>query len=103
MALAIAASAAALVCDKPGKHTAQDLVSYASIPTFDSGGREWDSRILEFLIFDGQAVSPVVLRGGYHIAHLTFYEPLLSADCRLKTYFDKLGRPTKGINWQEET
>lgn len=72
MALAIAASAAALVCDKPGKHTAQDLVIYTSIPTFDSGNREWDSRILEFLIFDGQAVSLVVLRGGYHIAHLTF-------------------------------
>ena len=91
MALAIAVSAAALVCDKPGKHTAQDLVSYASIPTFDSGDREWDSRILEFLIFDGQAINLVVLRGGYHIAHLTFYETLLSADCCLKTYFDKLG------------
>lgn len=72
MALAIAASAAALVCDKPDIHTAQDLVIYTSIPTFDSGNREWDSRILEFLIFDGQAVSLVVLRGGYHIAHLTF-------------------------------
>ena len=99
---AIAVSAAALVCDKPGKHTAQDLVIYTSIPTFDSGDREWDSRILEFLIFDGQAINLVVLRGGYHIAHLTFYETLLSADCRLKAYFDKLGWPTKGINWQEE-
>ena len=103
MAPAIAVFAAALVCDKPGKHTAQDLVIYTSILTFDSGGWEWDSRILEFLIFDGQAVSPVVLRGGYRIAHLTFYEPLLSADCRLKTYFDKLGRPTKGFDWQDET
>lgn len=103
MVPAIAAFAAALVCDKPDIHTAQDLVIYTSIPTFDSGDREWDSRILEFLIFDGQAVSLVVLRGGYHIAHLTFYETLLSADCRLKTYFDKLGRPTKGFDWQEET
>lgn len=72
------------------------------IPTFDSGGWEWDSRILEFLIFDGQALSLVVLRGGYYIAHLAFYETLLSADCCLKTYFDKIGWPTKGINWQEE-
>lgn len=103
MVPAIAAYAAALVCDKPDIHTAQDLVSYTSIPTFDSGDREWDSRILEFLIFDGQTVSLVVLRGGHYIAHLTFYETLLSADCRLKTYFDKLGWPTKGINWQEET
>ena len=80
----------------------QDLIIYTRIPTFDSGDWEWDSRILEFLIFDGQAINLVVLRGGYHIAHLTFYETLLSADCPLKAYFDKLGWPTKGIDWQEE-
>ena len=80
----------------------QDLIIYTRIPTFDSGDREWDSRILKFLIFDGQAINLVVLRGGYQIAHLTFYETLLSADCRLKAYFDKLGWPTKGIDWQEE-
>lgn len=59
------------------------------IPTFDSGDREWDSTELEFLMFDGKDIHLIVLRGGYSIAYLTFYEKLLTADARMKPIFEK--------------
>ena len=69
------------------------------IPTFDSGDREWDSAELEFLMFDGKDIHLIVLRGGYHIAHLIFFEKLLTADARMKPIFEKLGWPLNGIAW----
>lgn len=69
------------------------------IPTFDSSDREWDSEILENLMFDGKDVNLVIMRGGYKIAELTFYETLLAADSSLKPLFEKLGWPTGAINW----
>jgi len=63
------------------------LKTYTQIPTFDSGDREWDSKELEFLFFDGKNIHLVVMRGGYRIAKLTFYEKLLSADIRMKPVF----------------
>ena len=51
----------------------QVLKIYTQVPTFDSGDREWDSKVLEYLFFDGRAVNLVVLNGGYRIASLTFY------------------------------
>lgn len=80
----------------------QVLKFYTSIPTFDSADREWDGKVLKFLLFDGRAINMVVLRGGYRIAHLTFYKTLLSADCRLKAYFDKLDWSTRRIDWKQE-
>ena len=80
----------------------QVLKFYTSIPTFDSADREWDGKVLKFLLFDGRAINMVVLRGGYRIAHLTFYKTLLSADCRLKAYFDKLDWSTRRIDWKQK-
>ena len=75
------------------------LRRYTEIPTFDSGDREWDSAEIEFLMFDGRDIHLIVLRGGYHIAHLIFFEKLLTADSRMKPIFKKLGWPVDNITW----
>lgn len=75
------------------------LRRYTAIPTFDSGDREWDSVEIEYLMFDGKDIHLVIMRGGYRIAYLTFYETLLKADVRMKPIFEKLGWPTKHIEW----
>ena len=75
------------------------LRTYTSIPTFDSGDREWDSMELEYLFFDGKHIHLLVMRGGYRIAALTFYEKLLLAESRMKPVFEKLGWPVDGIIW----
>ena len=75
------------------------LRRYTKIPTFDSGDREWDSEEIEYLIFDGKDIHLVIMRGGYRIAHLIFFEKLLTADARMKPIFEKLGWPTNGIEW----
>ena len=75
------------------------LKCYTQIPTFDSADREWDSKKLEFLMFDGKEIHLIVMRGGYRIASLTFYEKLQTADPRMKPIFEKLGWPVKRIRW----
>lgn len=75
------------------------LRRYTDIPTFDSGDREWDSEENEYLMFDGKDIHLVIMRGGYRIAHLTFYEKLLFADARMKPIFEKLGWPMNDISW----
>lgn len=75
------------------------LRTYTEIPTFDSGDREWDSMELEYLFFDGKHIHLVVMRGGYRIAKLTFYEKLLRADVRMKPIFERLGWPMGCIEW----
>lgn len=77
------------------------LKTYFAVPTFDSFDRLWDSRVLEYLMFDGRDINLVVMRGGIKIASLTFYDQLLSADVGLNPYFEKLGWPTAGISWRE--
>ena len=78
-----------------------DLVlrRYTEIPTFDSGDREWDSEEIEYLMFDGRDIHLIIMRGGYRIAHLIFFEKLLTADARMKPLFEKLGWPMDGIAW----
>lgn len=75
------------------------LRRYTQIPTFDSGDREWDSEENEYLMCDGRDIHLIVMRGGYRIAHLKFYEKLLTADIRMKPVFEKLGWPVDGIQW----
>lgn len=75
------------------------LRTYKQIPTFDSGDREWDSMELEYLFFDGKHIHLLVMRGGYRIAKLTFYEKLLSADMRMKPIFETMGWPADSIEW----
>lgn len=79
------------------------LKRYTKIPTFDSGDREWDSEEIEYLMFDGRDINLIIMHGGYHIAHLTFYEKLLTADAGLKHVFEKLAWPTEDIVWVGET
>lgn len=75
------------------------LKRYTKIPTFDSSDREWDSVEIEYLMFDGKDINLIIMRGGYRIAYLTFYEKLLTADARMKPIFEKLGWPLNGIRW----
>lgn len=75
------------------------LRRFTQIPTFDSYDREWDGEEIEYLMFDGKDIHLIIMRGGYRIAHLTFYEKLLTADVRMKPIFEKLGWPTKNIAW----
>ena len=75
------------------------LRRYTEIPTFDSDDREWDSGEVEYLMFDGKDIHLIIMRGGYRIAHLTFFEKLQVADARMKPIFEKLGWPMDGISW----
>ena len=77
------------------------LCVFKAIPTFDSGDREWDSRMIEYLMFDGKDINLVVMRGGYKIANLTFYTKLLTADLKLKPYFERLCFPVENVVWKE--
>ena len=82
-------------------HGEKVLKTYTSIPTFDSGDRQWDSKEMEFLFFDGKNIHMVVMRGGYQIAKLTFYTHLLAADVRMKPIFEKLGWKLPALKWLE--
>lgn len=83
------------------RDTFGDLVlrRYTEIPTFDSGDREWDGDELEYLMFDGKDIHLIIMRGGYRIAHLIFFEKLLTADARMRPIFQKLGWPINNIVW----
>jgi len=84
--------------DEYGEYT---VVTYISIPTFDSGDREWDSYRQEILFYDGKHIHLAVFRGGYKIAGISIYEQLLSADAVLKPLFERLAWPTHGLIWRE--
>ena len=75
------------------------LKTYTQVPTFDSGDREWDSKRLEFLFFDGKNIHLVLLAGGYRITKLSFYETLVAADIRMKPVFEKLGWKLPDLKW----
>jgi hypothetical protein len=75
------------------------LKTYTQVPTFDSGDREWDSKRLEFLFFDGKNIHLVLMAGGYRIAKLSFYETLVAADVRMKPIFEKLGWKLPNLKW----
>ena len=75
------------------------LKTYTQVPTFDSGDREWDSKRLEFLFFDGKNIHLVLMAGGYRIAKLSFYETLVAADVRMKPLFEKLGWKLPNLKW----
>ena len=50
-------------------------------------------------MFDGKDIHLIIMRGGYRIAHLIFFEKLLTADSRMRPIFEKLGWSTNGIEW----
>lgn len=43
------------------------LCVFNAVPTFDSGDREWDSKRIEYLMFDGRDINLVVMKGGYKL------------------------------------
>lgn len=75
---------------------------FTRIPTFDSGDREWDSHMTEYLMFDGRDINLIVMRGGYKLASLSFYTKLTAADAGLKKWLEKLGFPIEQVAEMKE-
>ena len=73
------------------------LYVHTSVPTFDSGDREWDSAINEYLMFDGRDVNLVKCRRGYRIASITVYGKLISASENTRPWLERLGFPQNGV------
>lgn len=63
--------------DKNGRKA---LMIYVSVPTFDSGDREWDSYRKLFLIPVKGKITGVMVCGGYKIAKILTYKDILCAD-----------------------
>ena len=70
---------------------------YEEIPTFDAGDREWDSEIMRYLFFDGKEIHMMIMRAGYKIQYLAFYETLVYAESGMEPFFEKLGWPVGKI------
>lgn len=68
---------------------------YWSVPTFDSGDREWDSWGAAFLINYGRNIDAVVCSGGYHLAELEVYRQLVSVSRNVVPLFQEHGFPVK--------
>lgn len=77
------------------------LYVYTSVPTFDSGDREWDSAINEYLMFDGRDINLVKCRRGYRIASITIYGKLISASENTRPWLERLGFPQDGVTFTD--
>lgn len=78
------------------------IYEYVSVPTFDSGDREWDSYRKNVLIYDGENIDVIAFKGGYKLSQIEVYKKLTVADESFKPYFDKLNYPAdayKDIRW----
>ena len=75
------------------------LYVHTSVPTFDSGDREWDSAINEYLMFDGRDVDLVKCRRGYRIASITICSKLISASENTRPWLERLGFPQNGVTF----
>lgn len=49
------------------------LMIYVSVPTFDSGDREWDSYRKLYLIPKGRKITAYVVAGGYRLSRIQKY------------------------------
>lgn len=58
------------------------LMIYVSVPTFDSGDREWDSYRKLFLIPSGGRLKGRLVVGGYHVARILIYDDIVCGDSR---------------------
>ena len=77
------------------------LHTYTQVPTFDSGDREWDSAIHEFLMFDGRDINLVKCRRGFKIASITIYGKLISATENSRTWLERLGFPADDVTFTD--
>ena len=73
------------------------LYVHTSVPTFDSGDREWDSSINEYLMFDGSNVNLIKCRRGYRISSITIYVRLISASENTRSWLKRLGFPENDV------
>ena len=69
------------------------LEIYVSIPTFDSGDREWDSYRKVYLFRRMGRRCALVIAGGYSIANIYFYLDFICADSRTKELLESSGFP----------
>lgn len=60
------------------------LVIHVSVPTFDSGDREWDSYRKLFLIPKGNEMEGYLVSGGYYVAEVVAYKGICCADKEIK-------------------
>lgn len=77
------------------------LYVHTSVPTFDSGDREWDSAINEYLMFDGRNVNLVKCHRGYRIASITIYGKLISVSENTRPWLERLGFPQNGVTFTD--
>ena len=73
--------------NKAGKRA---LVVYVSVPTFDSGDREWDSYKKLFLISEKDGMRGFLVSGGYKIAQILAYEDIRYADDKTESLLDEI-------------
>lgn len=73
-----------------GKSEEKALVIYVSVPTFDSGDREWDSYRKLFLIPKRNGIAGYMVSGGYNIAKVTAYKGLYCADAEIKSLLKRV-------------
>lgn len=66
------------------------LVIRVSVPTFDSGDREWDSYRKLFLIPEANSMIGFMVYGGYNIAKVVAYMDVHCADKKTKSLLDEV-------------
>lgn len=67
------------------------LMIYVSVPTFDSGDREWDSYRKLFLIPQKKTVEGFMIAGGYKVSKIFIYEDMRCADSRTEKILKNAG------------
>lgn len=66
------------------------LVICVSVPTFDSGDREWDSYRKLFLIPKGNEIEGYMVCGGYYVAQVVGYKGIYCADKEIKKLLNRI-------------
>lgn len=73
------------------RQNAEILRIYVSIPTFDSGDREWDSYRKLYIAPEAGELRGLLIAGGYRIASVQAYHDLRCADERTKKLLEAAG------------
>ena len=73
------------------------LFSRGSIPTFDSGDREWDSMSLTALCCDSEGVTLIRCCRGYKIPKITIYTGLRKTTREFTEWLNRLPAAEKGL------
>lgn len=66
------------------------LAIYVSVPTFDSGDREWDSYRKLFLVPEADGMTGYMVCGGYKIARIIAYQDIRCADEKTERFLDEV-------------